>query len=147
MAGILALLLMLPLSASAADDTRVSFLEQEVRNLQRQVQALSRQVDDLRTRPDRVELPSSVSPGAPPAGAASANSLPRWVDAALWKRLRTGMSELEVIGALGPPTSMREESGAKVLLYAMEIGSTGFLGGSVKLRDRAVVEVRQPSLQ
>jgi hypothetical protein len=146
MARLLVLLFLLPLSASAADDTRVSFLEQEVRNLQRQVQALSRQVDDLRTRPGRIESPSFAL-GAPPAGSASANSLPRWVDAALWKRLRTGMSELEVIGALGPPTSMREESGAKVLLYAMEIGSTGFLGGSVKLRERAVVEVRQPSLQ
>jgi hypothetical protein len=147
MARILALLLLLPLSASAADDTRVSFLEQEVRNLQRQVQALSRQVDDLRTRPDRIEAPSSVALGSPPNGSAQATSLPRWVDAALWKRLRTGMSELEVIGALGPPTSMRDESGAQVLLYAMEIGSTGFLGGSVKLRDRAVVEVSQPSLQ
>jgi hypothetical protein len=138
-----ALLLMLPLSASAANDPRVSFLEQEVRNLQRQVQALSRQVDELRARPDRIES-QSVAPGTPAAD--SASSLPRWVDAALWKKLRTGMSELEVIGSLGPPTSLREESGAKVLLYAMEVGS-GFLGGSVKLRDHAVIEVRQPSLQ
>ena len=57
------------------------------------------------------------------------------------------MSELEVIGALGPPTSMREEGGTRVLLYAMEIGASGFLGGSVKLRERAVVEVAQPTLQ
>lgn len=57
------------------------------------------------------------------------------------------MSELEVIGTLGPPTSMRDEGGARVLLYAMEIGSTGYLGGSVTLRDRAVSEVRQPVLQ
>ena len=41
---------------------------------------------------------------------------------------------------------MRDEDGARVLLYAMEIGSTSFLGGSVKLRDRAVVEVIQPTL-
>ena len=146
MTRLLTLLLLLPFSASAADDTRVSFLEQEVRNLQRQVQSLSRQVDDLRTRPDRIESQSSGVQGASAAGADSAASLPRWVDAALWKKLRAGMSELEVISALGPPTSLREESGTKVLLYAMEIG-TGFLGGSVKLRDRAVVEVRQPSLQ
>jgi hypothetical protein len=57
------------------------------------------------------------------------------------------MSELEVISSLGPPTSMREEGGARVLLYAMEIGVSGFLGGSVKLRERAVVEVAQPTLQ
>jgi len=34
-----------------------------------------------------------------------------------------------------------------VLLYALEIGSSGFLGGSVTLRDRTVAEVRPPTLQ
>jgi hypothetical protein len=29
----------------------------------------------------------------------------------------------------------------------MEIGDSGFLGGSVRLRERAVTEVRQPLLQ
>jgi hypothetical protein len=57
------------------------------------------------------------------------------------------MNVLEVIGSRGPPTSIRGEDGARVLLYAMEIGSTGFLGGSVKLRQRAVAEVVQPTLQ
>jgi hypothetical protein len=145
MARILALMLLLPLTASAADDIRVSFLEQEVRNLQRQVQALSRQMDDLRTRPERLGSPAAVT--AAPAEFGVATNLPRWVDAALWKKLRTGMNELEVVSSLGPPTSMREEQGATVLLYALEIGSSGFLGGSVKLRDRAVVEIRQPTLQ
>ena len=56
-------------------------------------------------------------------------------------------SELEVVELLGPPTSMREEDGARMLLYALEIGTTGFLGGSVRLRDRAVIEVRAPTLQ
>jgi hypothetical protein len=141
MARLLLAFLMLPLTALAADDPRVSFLEQEVRNLQRQVQALSRQLDELRTRPDR-PLPQRAAP----SGALPDATLPRWVDASLWRRLRPGMSELEVISALGPPTSMREDDG-RVLLYALEISSSGFLGGSVKLRDRAVVEIRQPTLQ
>jgi len=139
----LAMLMFMPLAASAADETRISFLEQEVRNLQRQVQALSRQMDELRTRPDRVG-PQPARPGSV-AGTAPA-SLPQWVDVARWRRINPGMSELEVISSLGRPTSMREESGARVLLYALEIGS-GFLGGSVMLRDHAVVEVRQPTLQ
>jgi hypothetical protein len=142
MARLLLALLILPSLASASDDSQISFLEQEVRNLQRQMQALSRQVDELRTRPDRPGPQSSASPAAAPAA-----SLPRWVDATRWKQLRPGMSELEVISSLGPPTSMREEGGARVLLYAMEIGASGFLGGSVKLRERAVVEVAQPTLQ
>jgi hypothetical protein len=128
-------------AALAADDPRVSFLEQEVRNLQRQVRALSRQVDELRTRPERPK------PGVAPTRAAPASDPALWADASSWKQVRTGMSELEVINLLGPPTSMREENGSRVLLYAMEIGSSGFLGGSVTLRDREVAEVRQPTLQ
>lgn len=42
---------------------------------------------------------------------------------------------------------MRDENGARVLLYAMEIGSSGFLGGSVTLRNRAVTAFRKPELQ
>jgi hypothetical protein len=131
----------LPLVALSANDPRVSFLEQEVRNLQRQVLVLTRQVDELRTRPPRVERGKS-SPAATPAADSG-----DWLDAGKWQKLREGMSELEVIATLGPPTSMREESGARVLLYAMEIGASGFLGGSVIFRDRSVVEVRKPTLQ
>jgi hypothetical protein len=138
----LALLMLAALPAAAADDGRISFLEQEVRNLQRQVLALTRQVDGLTTRPGR------VAPGAAPAHeAAPAPDSPPWVNAAKWRQLRIGMSELDVIAALGPPNSMREENGARVLLYALEVGSSGFLGGSITLRDRAVIDVRLPTLQ
>jgi hypothetical protein len=145
MSRLLLAFLILPLTASAADEGRLSFLEQEVRNLQRQVQAMSRQLDELRTQPDRFESKPYTARAAP--AAASAASLPRWVDASRWRQLRPGMNELDVIGSLGPPNSIRDEDGARVLLYAMEIGPTGFLGGSVKLRQRAVAEVVQPTLQ
>ena len=135
------LVLLMSVTASAADDPRVSFLEQEVRNLHRQVDQLSRQVDDLRYRPERPK-----TTGIAPARSAPESST-QWVDAGLWKKIRPGMTELEVIGTLGPPTTMREEDGARVLLYALEIGPSGFLGGSVILRNRSVVEVRTPTLQ
>jgi hypothetical protein len=57
------------------------------------------------------------------------------------------MSELEVIGLLGPPTSMRTTDSGRVLLYAMEIGASGFLSGRVTLRDRVVQEVQSPVLR
>jgi hypothetical protein len=142
MVRLLRALLILPLSAAAADNTRISFLEQEVRNVQRQLAVLSRQVDGLTAQPNR-----PVSQPAEPRAAAPVADSPQWLNAAKWRELRPGMSELEVLSALGPPTSMRAESGARVLLYAMEIGTAGFLGGSVKLRDRAVVEVLKPTLQ
>ena len=135
------LLALLPLSAMAADEQRISFLEQEVRNLQRQVQSLSRQLDELRTRPDRptAQAPAAADAPAPDPG--------QWIDAARWRQVRRGMSELEVIALLGAPTSMRADGDARVLLYALEIGASGFLGGSVTLRDRVVAEVHQPALQ
>jgi hypothetical protein len=138
---LLPLFLLAPFAAWSADESRLSFLEQEVRNLQRQVQQLSRQLDDLRTRPDRPTPAPSASVGEP------AVPSDRWIDAARWRRVKPGMSELEVVELLGPPTSMRQEESARVLFYALEIGATGFLGGSVRLRDRAVVEVREPMLQ
>lgn len=141
MTRLLLVLMILPLTATAADDPRFSYLEQEVRNLQRQMQVLGRQLDEIRNRPD---LPASQ--GAAPMPAAADPELPRWVDAALWRKIAPGMSELEVISSLGAPTTMREVNGSRVLLYAMEIGS-GFLGGSVKLQGRAVVEVQKPTLQ
>jgi hypothetical protein len=136
------LVVLLAISAAhAADDPRVSFLEQEVRNLHRQVDALSRQVDALGTRPDRPRAPVGTTAARSAAGGT------QWVDAARWQKIAPGMSELQVIGTLGPPTSMREESGARVLLYALEIGPSAFLAGSVTFRDRAVVEVKPPVLQ
>jgi hypothetical protein len=136
--------LVLPPLAVAADEGRISFLEQEVRNLQRQVQVLTRQLDEVRTRPGRLPAPSPL-PGAAPDSPEI--TLPRWVDAKRWREVRPGMGELEVIGSLGPPNSIRDEDGARVLLYAMEIGTARFLGGSVKLRQRVVVEVLVPTLQ
>jgi hypothetical protein len=136
------LLLLLPMAAGAADDTRISFLEQEVRNLQRQVQALSMQMNDLQRRPDRItSAPRAATSTATPPGSDA------WIDADKWKRVHRGMSELEVVELLGPPTSMRDEQGARVLLYALEVGSSGFLGGSVRIRNRVVDEVKTPTLQ
>ena len=134
-----ALLACLPFAA-VADDLRVSQLEQEVRRLERQVLALSRRVDEL-------QRPSFASERrvVPPAGAAASGD--GWLDAAKWRRVKPGMAELDVIGLLGPPTSMREETGERVLLYALEVGTSGFLGGSVTLRERVVTAVKTPVLR
>lgn len=129
----------LPL-ALPAQDSRVPYLEQEVRRLERELQALSRRIDEL-------ERPVRAVPGNPMKSTPPLPTSDTWLDAGKWQRVRAGMSELEVIGLLGPPTSMREENGVRVLLYAREIGASGFLGGSVRLRERAVIEVRPPVLQ
>jgi hypothetical protein len=135
-----AMLLVLPAAALAADDARVMRLEQDVRTLQREVQNLSRQIDQLRLQTTRPSADGRLPP--PPVTDSSG-----WLDAAKWKKLRPGMSELDVISTLGTPTSTRERDGAHEMLYATEIGSSAFLGGSVLLRDRKVVEVQVPTLK
>jgi hypothetical protein len=143
MKRILAILLTtLPAAALPADDARVMRLEQEVRTLQRDVQNLSRQFDQLRLQTTRPTTDGRLPPPPPPVADTSG-----WLDAAKWKKLRPGMSELDVISTLGAPTSTRERDGARELLYAMEIGSSAFLSGSVVLRDRKVVEVQSPTLK
>lgn len=142
---LIALLALLGQSALAADDAtyRLMKLEQDVRNLERQVQTLTRQLDQLKQQSARGDR-SSATPSASATAAASAMD---WLEAARWDRVRPGMGELEAINILGPPTSMRQEGETRVLLYAMEIGSSGFLSGSVELRDRKVSEVHKPALQ
>ena len=137
---VLTVLLALAPFAATADDLRVAQMEQDIRDLKRQVQTLTRQIEEMR----RVQPNQGVS--SAPSSPAIASST-AWVDLSKWNRLRTGMSELEVLSNIGPPTTMRDDNGAKILRYAMEIGSGGFLSGSVTLRDRVVVEVQKPALQ
>jgi hypothetical protein len=70
-----------------------------------------------------------------------------WIDAEKWKKVRAGMSELEVVSVLGPPTSMREANGARLLFYAYEIQQGSFLSGSVTLRNRVATEIHKPELR
>lgn len=142
-----ALVLCGPVAVIAADDLRVMQLEQDVRNLRREVQLLSRQVAGLQAQPVR-PADRSLSTTPPNTGSVEGGLVATtWVDASKWERLRPGMTELEVIGLLGPPTSMRAQGDERVLLYALEIGTSGFLGGSVTLRDRSVTEVQKPVLR
>jgi hypothetical protein len=144
-----ALILLLMLTgtqfATAADDYKVIKLEQDVRRLEQQVRELTRQVSELRryagTSPAQTSAPS-------PEGEASSGAA-LWLQAKNWQRLQVGMSELQVIETLGPPTSTRgaADASSRVLLYALEIGTGNFLGGSVELRDRRVVEISTPVLK
>jgi hypothetical protein len=135
----LGLIACLPIGA-VADDLRVTQLEQEVRRLERQVLALSRRLDEVQRPSFRQERPAAPTGSVPPSGN-------EWIDAGKWRRVKPGMSELDVIGLLGPPTSIRDEGGERVLLYALELGASGFLSGSVTVRNRAVTDVQTPVLR
>lgn len=140
-----ALVLLAPGLAGAADALKISQLEQDIRLLQQQLIEQARQIEALRMRLSQQPplLPQARSPADSPATTTAG----AWLDASKWAQVRPGMSEFEVITLLGPPTTMRTTDGDRVLLYALEIGATGFLGGSVTLRDRSVFAVQVPQLR
>src|SRR5262245_60107070 len=143
----LGLLLAASLPAVAADDFKLIELEQDVIELERRVEALSRDVEQLQQRGfDRAAAPAaSTGPDCPAAQPCS----PAWLSVSGWERVREGMSEFEVIGILGPPSSVRgaADSPTRTLMYAMEIGSNAFLAGRVDLEDRRVKAVQAPVLR
>ena len=147
MRNLLLALIAVPLLGHAQDDAtyRLMKLEQDVRNLERQVQTLTRQLDELKQQSTRAGDRSALGTRSTTGPATTSSTA--WLEAARWDRVRAGMSELEVINILGPPTSMRQEGDARVLLYAMEIGTANFLGGSVELRGKAVSEINKPTLK
>lgn len=138
-----AILLPVPALPATADDHKVRQLEQDVRELQRQIRQLAQRVDQQRAQPPAPA--TAPTPSSPVAAAGT--GVPDWVDAAKWRSLKPGMTELEVVRTLGSPTSMRSDGNRRMLLYALEIGTSGFLAGSVALMDRTVIEVQPPSLR
>lgn len=130
--------------AGAADDYKMIKLEQDVRRLEQQVRDLSREIADLRRQAGAPPLsaPRDQEKAAPPGS-------PLWLQAKNWQRLRVGMTELEVIDALGPPTSTRlaADGVGRMLFYALEIETGSFLSGSVELRDRRVARINTPVLK
>lgn len=138
------LVLALAESATAADDYKVIKLEQDVRRLEQQVRDLSREIAELRR-----QIGISTAPAPRDQEKVAAPSSPPWLQAKNWQRLRIGMSELEVIDTLGPPTSTRlaSDGAARILFYALEIDAGSYLSGSVEVRDRRVVEIKEPALK
>jgi len=132
-----------------ADDLRVVQLQQDVRDLQHAVQLQARRIETLEQ-----ELARSRS--AAPSFSQSSSSVrtegatvPLWLTISNWDRVHIGSVELDVIGALGPPSAIRKsDDGARqTLLYSLEIAAGGFLTGQVILNDHRVVQVQKPALK
>lgn len=143
--GVLMCAALCTLPTLAAEDFRVMKLEQDVRNLERQVQVLEREVRALAQR-THVAAPSVELPRTERDSAIDTEAT--WLKAASWNRIRAGMDELAVIEILGKPTAVRPiEPERRALLYTLEIGTTGFLTGSVVFENGRVVEVQRPTLR
>lgn len=130
-----------------ADALKISQLEQDVRELKRQTDQQARRIDNLESEIERSR--ATLAPGPERSGARAAVTQPTWLQIANWDRLKPGMTELEAIQLLGPPSTLRKAAAGdtQTLLYALEIGVGSFLVGSVTLIDKRVSEVIKPALQ
>lgn len=141
----LALLVLTAPAHSQSVEQKIIRLEQDVRRLERLVQS---QADIIRQLQYRLgQTPATSTPRiAMPAPASGHDAA--WLSSVAWQGIQPGMKELDVIGLLGPPNSVRlGEDNSRILLYALELGTTHFLSGSVTLRDGSVVSVQVPTLR
>jgi hypothetical protein len=136
-------------SAAVADDLKISQLEQAVRELKQQLLQYSRRIERLEaesTRSNANRRPIEAPPSRAPEEAPSESRV--WLDIRKWDRVRVGMGESDVLSLLGPPTTMRKSNGTReMLFYALELGASSFLSGSVTLDNKQVVEFAKPVLK
>jgi hypothetical protein len=132
-----------PLLAAPIDEFRLSDIEQNIRNLETTVREQARQIAELQRQPGNKLLPPASS------NIGSNNNEARWLSISNWNRVKPGMSELQVIELLGAPSQQRvsDDKRTRTLLYAMEIGRSGFLTGSVALNDGKAIRIEIPSLK
>jgi len=129
--------------AVAASDPLVEQLRTDLRTLEREVRELSRRVDQLQTQSPPVERS--------PVGVMRRSTAPdpsAWIAPEKWEQVRSGMTAQQVILVLGTPVSMRtDDAGVQTLFYTLPIGDGGFLTGTIRLRDDAVLDVQKPTLK
>ncbi|HTQ36194.1 MAG TPA: hypothetical protein VMH77_04095 [Steroidobacteraceae bacterium] len=126
------------------DDARVRQLESEVLHMQSELDAQSRRIETLE-QAARIAPPAVLLAPGP-----RQDSSPAWLVPSSWDRLKPGMTALEVISILGRPTSTRHSDDGKLTLmfYAMELGPSAFLSGTIRVNDSgAVVEINRPVLK
>jgi hypothetical protein len=139
-------LMLLASTFSRADDLKTTNLQQDVLELQRLVRQQQQHIEALeRQAGGRPPVSTTAAPGVARTIEVPAN----WLNESDWERVRPGTSELEVIRILGVPSSLRKsaDGAQRVLYYALEIGTGGFLSGSVTIADHKVVAVEKPTIK
>ena len=131
--------------AAPIDEFRLSDIEQKIRDLETLTREHTRQLSELQS-----PRSGGRNTAAPTSGTTTNDSRDlRWVNVASWNRIKPGMSELQVVELLGAPTQMRiaDDGQSRQLLYALEIGRSGYLGGRITFSKGMVTAVELPMLK
>jgi hypothetical protein len=105
-------------------------LKQEVADQGRRIAELEKQVVALQTPPKPASIPAPVPP---------------WHSPANWGLIKPGMSEMQVVAILGPPTNVQAVEDTRKLFYTPDPKSTNTLTGNITLMDDRVIAMSPPS--
>jgi hypothetical protein len=120
-------------------DPRVDELTKETAQLKLRIADQERRIAELE------KAVKSLQSAAAPMPTPIPSETPPWHRASNWTLVKSGMSESQVVGILGPPTSADSSIDKRILLYAPDASSTSTLKGSVTLVDDRVIAMTPPA--
>lgn len=139
LARTLAVMLFWLATATSADDSA------QIHEMERQISLLKDIVAEQGARIRKLELLQGTTPTqsrSSEAGSISATR-PPWHDPKAWSRLKTGMSEAQIVSILGRPTSVERISFHR-LIYRGEVAGSGYVTGSVSLHNEQLFTISEP---
>ena len=132
------LLLVCGIATAQTRDPRVDELTKETAQLKRRITDQEARIAELEKAVKFLQSAAAPMPTPIPS------ETPPWHRPANWSLIKTGMSEAQVVGILGPPTSVDSSIDKRTLLYTPDMKSTSPLKGSVTLIDDRVSAMAPP---
>jgi hypothetical protein len=120
-------------------DSRVDKLVMDTEELKHTVADQDKRIAELE------KTVKMLQAAAPPVPAPIPSSTPAWKAPSSWNQIKAGMSESQVVGILGPPTSVQSVTDSRTLFYQPGPNSTSTLNGSVTLLDDRVTATSPPA--
>lgn len=128
-----------PALKAQARDPRVDKLTLETEELMKTVAEQDKRIAELEKTVKMLQAAAAPLPSPIPS------STPPWKAPSSWNLVKSGMSEAQVVGILGPPTSVQSVEDSRTLFYQPDPRSTSTLNGSVTLKDDRVTATAPPA--
>jgi len=137
--GVGLLVLMCGIATAQTRDPRVDELRKETAQLKRRIADQEARIAELEKAVQGLQATAAPLPTRLPA------ETPPWHRASNWTLIKVGMSESQVVGILGPATSVDNSIDKRTLHYTPDAGSTSTLKGNVTLVDDRVTAMTPPA--
>jgi hypothetical protein len=135
------LLLIGGIATAQARDPRVDELTKENAQLKLRIADQEKRIAELEKALKALQAAAAPLPTPIPA------ETPPWHRASNWILIKSGMSETQVVGILGPPTSADASIDKRTLYYTPDAHSASTLNGSVTLIGDRVTAMTPPAFQ